>query len=304
MHTGSSRLKADLTLLLAAFVWGSGFVAQRYAAARIDTFTFNGWRFLIAALIIFTATRLMRRGKNSARHAATPRWQVPWMVLAGALLFAAAGLQQAGLATTSISNASFITGLYVVLVPVILSLIWRQQISWFTWGAVGFSVIGVMLLSLQGEMKLSSGDALELASAVMWSLQIILVGWLSSKGADVLRFSITQFATCGVLNLAFAAALHGSGALAIQTTWLAILYSALFPIAMGFTLQISGQRHAPPADASLIMSSEAVFGTLFGFMILGEVLTPQQIGGCLLILAAMVLAQLKPGKALDMDAVS
>ena len=296
-----TRIKADLTLLLAAFVWGSGFVAQRYAAARIDTFTFNGWRFLIAALIIFVVTRIVKREKPQAQRAPVPRQQIPWMILAGALLFSASGLQQAGLATTTISNASFITGLYVVLVPLILSFVWRERISRLTWGAVAFAVAGVMLLSLQGELRLASGDALELASAVMWSLQIILVGWLSSRGADVLHFSIVQFATCGALNLGLAAVLHGDGALAVQSTWAAIVYSAFFPIAMGFSLQIAGQRHAPPVDASLIMSSEAVFGTLFGYMLLGETLVPQQLGGCALIMAAMVLAQVKPGKAIGLE---
>ena len=298
------RLKADLTLLLAAFVWGSGFVAQRYAATRIDTFSFNGWRFLIAALLIYAVTRVLKHGKNGRQSAPIPRSQIPWMILAGTLLFSAAGLQQAGLATTTISNASFFTGLYVVLVPLILSLVWRHAISRFTWAAVGFALIGVMLLSLQGEIKLVTGDALELASAVMWSLQIILVGWLASKGTDVLRFSIVQFATCGALNLALAAGLHGSGVFALQSTWPAVVYSALFPIAMGFSLQIAGQRHAPPVDASLIMSTEAVFGTMFGYFILGELLTPQQFFGCALIMAAMVLAQIKPGKALDLEPIS
>lgn len=313
MNSSATRLKADLILLLAAFVWGSGFVAQRYAAFQIDTFTFNGWRFLIGAVVIFAVTTILNRRNPGSRRAPVPRWQIPWMILAGALLFAAAGLQQAGLATTTISNASFITGLYVVLVPVIISLVWRQQVSWQTWAAVVLSVFGVMLLSLQSELRIVSGDALEMASAVMWSLQIILVGWLSKQGADVLHFSIVEFATCGVLNLGVAAVLHGglpggeallSGTPEMNMTILAIVYSALFPIAMGFSLQIAGQRHAPTTDASLIMSSEAVFGTLFGFMILGEALTPQQIAGCIVIMAAIVLAQIRTSKPLETGAVS
>lgn len=297
------RLKADLILLAAAFVWGSGFVAQRYAALRMSTFSFNGWRFLIAALVIFLFTSMYQR-KNSGPAPQIDRKQMSWMMLAGALLFLASGLQQAGLATTSIGNASFITGLYVVLVPLILSLIWRHQVPWLSWVAVGLSVIGVMLLSLQGELRVSSGDALELAGAVMWAFQIILVGWLAGRGANVLQFSIIQFATCGVLNLALAVVLDPAGVLALEETWAAVLYSALFPIAMGFSLQILGQRHAPPVDASIIMSTEAVFGTLFGFFFLGELLNPQQILGCVLIMAAMVMAQLRPGEALKLDAAS
>lgn len=297
------RLKSDLILLAAAFVWGSGFVPQRFAALRMSTFSFNGWRFLIAALVIFLFTSLYHR-KNLSPAPRMERKQLLWMILAGALLFAASGLQQAGMATTTIGNASFITGLYVVLVPLILSLIWRHQVSWLTWLAVGLSVVGVMLLSLQGELRVSSGDALELAGAVMWAFQIILVGWLAGRGANVLQFSIIQFATCGVLNLGLAFMLDPQGVMALGETWTAVLYSALFPIAMGFSLQILGQRHAPPVDASLIMSTEAVFGTLFGFFFLGELLNLQQLAGCVLIMAAMVMAQLRPGASLNLDAAS
>jgi len=294
------RWKSDLILLAAAFVWGSGFVAQRFAALRMSTFAFNGWRFLIAALVIFLFTTLTHR-KNMGAASRIDRKQIPWMILAGALLFLASGLQQAGLATTSIGNASFITGLYVVLVPLILSLIWRHQVSWLSWVAVGLSVIGVMLLSLQGELRFSSGDVLELAGALMWAFQIILVGWLAGRGVNVLQFSIIQFATCGFLNLVLAVGLDPNGVMALEETWQAVVYSALFPIAMGFSLQIMGQRHAPPVDASIIMSTEAVFGTLFGFFFLGELLNFQQLMGCALIMAAMIMAQLRSPDTLNLD---
>lgn len=303
------RLKSDLLLLFAAFVWGSGFVAQRMAATQISTFAFNGWRFLIAALVIYATTRILNRRDASkgitGGLSGTPRLdrkQILWMILAGTLLFSGAGLQQAGLATTTIGNASFITGLYVVLVPLILALIWRQQVSLFSWLAVGLSVIGVMLLSLQGELKLAPGDALELAGALMWAFQIILVGWLSSKGVNVLLFSIIQFATCGTLNLLLAVATDPQFFAALEGTWTMVLYSALFPIALGFSLQIAGQRYAPTVDASIIMSTEAVFGTFFGYLFLGELLDFRQLIGCALILAAMILAQLRPSRPLNLDA--
>lgn len=300
------RLKSDLLLLFAAFVWGSGFVAQRIAAVQISTFAFNGWRFLIAALVIYAVTHFLnRKGKSQDEENVSPRIdrkQTLWMILAGTLLFSGAGLQQAGLATTTIGNASFITGLYVVLVPLILALIWRQQVSWFSWLAVGLSVAGVMLLSLQGELKLAPGDVLELCGAVMWALQIILVGWLAGKGVNVLTFSIIQFATCGTLNLLLAAGTDPHFFTALGATWQTVLYSALFPIALGFSLQIAGQRHAPAVDASIIMSTEAVFGTLFGYLFLGELLDARQLFGCVLILVAMILAQLKPNESLNLDA--
>lgn len=215
------------------------------------------------------------------------------MILAGILLFAGAGLQQAGLVTTTISNASFITGLYVVLVPLILLVVLRQRVAWLSWVAVGLAAAGVTLLSLKGELRLAPGDALELIGAFLWALHVILVGWLARQGVDVLAFSAIQFFTCGLLNLALALGIEPGGAGALLAAWPVVVYSALIPIGMGFTLQIAGQKHAPPVDAAIILSMEAVFGTLFGYLFLHELLAPQQLAGCGLILAAMILAQVK-----------
>ncbi len=289
------RWKSDLILLFVAAIWGSGFVAQRLAAQAMSTFYFNGGRFLIAALLLYALLRLQRKPKIEAR-ALSNRRLMPWMAVAGVLLFAASGLQQAGLATTSIGNASFITGMYVVLVPIILSVFWNQRVTWQSWLAVGLSVLGIMLLSLQAQLRLSPGDMLELIGAVTWALHVILVGRLAGLGADVLTFSAIQFAICGVLNLALALGLDPTGTAHLISTWPAVLYSAVVPIGLGFTLQITGQRNAPTVDAAILLSMEAVFGTLFGFLFLGESLTPQQMFGCGLILAAIILSQIRPLK--------
>ncbi len=283
------RWKADFALLSAAMLWGTGFVVQRLAAAQISTFYFNGGRFLLAALIILLVAGF-RRGENQR----VTRAQVPWMILAGSLMFAGAGFQQAGLATTTVGNASFITGLYVVLVPLILSLVWKKRVAWLSWLAVLLAVVGVMLLSLQGSLRLAPGDALELAGAVMWALHIILVGRLAGQGANVLWFSVIQFATCGLLSLALALALDPQNAASLVASWQVVVYSAVLPIGLGFSLQIVGQKHAPAVDAAIIMSTEAVFATLFGYLFLNELLTARQLSGCALILVAMILAQVRP----------
>ncbi len=293
------RWKSDLTLLLVAAVWGTGFVAQRLATTQLSTLYYNAGRFLVAALAVFILARLQNPGSGSGpRRVFAPPYtrRLPWMALAGLLLFAAAGLQQAGLMTTSIGNASFITGLYVVLVPLILRVVWRQRVSWLSWAAVGVAVLGVMLLSLQGALRLSPGDLLELAGALVWAMHIILVGRLAGQGVNVLALSAVQFVTCGALNLAFALALEPQGLGSLAAAWPVVLYSALLPIGLGFTLQIAGQKHAPPVDAAIILSMEAVFATLFGFLFLQEILTSQQLFGCVLILAAMILSQLKGGE--------
>lgn len=286
----TTRWKSDLILLFVAAVWGSGFVAQRLAAASLGAFYFNGGRFLLAALLLLPLTRFKWRGESN---------RLPWMTAAGVLLFAAAGLQQAGLATTTIGNASFITGLYVVLVPLLMFLIWRRRISWLSLFATLVAAIGVGLLSLQGEFRLTPGDMLELMGAVLWACHVILVGRLADQGIDVLWFAVIQFAVCGALSMLLALVLDPPGAAAMSGSGLAILYSAVIPIGIGFTLQAVGQKGAPAVDAAIILSMEAVFGTLFGYLFLQELLSARQLLGCMLILVAMILAQFRQPPAFE-----
>ncbi len=275
------RWKADLTLLLVAVVWGSGFVAQRTAARTLSAFYFNGARFILASLLLLGLTRFQWR---------LPR-QAWWKVaVVGVLLFGGADLQQAGLATTTVGNASFITGLYVVLVPIILSLAVKQKVNWLTWAASLMAVVGIGLLSLNSGFRLSPGDSLELAGAFLWALHVILVGRFSRE-MDVMTLSIGQFVVCGLLNLGLALVSNPQGVSGFITAWPAVLYSGLLPISLGFTLQVAGQRYAPPADAAIILSLEAVFGALFGYLLLHEELGVQKLLGCALMLAAMILSQ-------------
>ena len=277
------RLKSDLTLLFVAAVWGSGFVAQRFAATRMSAFYFNGGRFLLGVLILLVLTRFRFKFE---------RKMLLWAGLAGVLLFAASWLQQAGLATTTIGNASFITGLYVVLVPVFLSLFWKERPSWLAWVSVVLAAAGVMLLSLQDHLKIAPGDALELAGAVMWALHVILISKVSGR-FDSVRFTIGQFMVCGLLSMGFALTSDLGGVAALRDTWVSVLYSAIFPISMGFTLQVVGQKGAPAVDAAIILSMEAVFGGLFGYLFFQELMNPQQLAGCALIMAAIILTQIK-----------
>ena len=284
------RLKADLTLVLVAAIWGSGFIAQRLATTQLSTNYFNGGRFLLGSMVLLVIA-LIRDGKPKVTRA-----ELPWMILAGGLLFAAAWLQQTGLITTTVSNASFITGMYVVLVPLMLLIVWKKRVSWFSWLTVFMAAAGVMLLSLQGEFRLARGDALELMGAVLWALHVIVIGRLAGQGADVLWFSITQFGVCGLLNLLPALAVDPQGVGNLFASWPVVVYAGLVPTAIGYTLQVAGQKHAPPVDAAIILSLEAVFGTLFGYLFLQELLSPRQLFGCALMLAAMILAQVRPSE--------
>jgi drug/metabolite transporter (DMT)-like permease len=277
------RLKADLLLLLTAIIWGSGFISQRVAAQYVSPFFFNGSRFLLAALLLLPISHLYRK---------LDREMLRWSLLGGALLFLAATPQQAGLRWTTAANAGFITSLYVVLVPLILLVFWRQKLSWITWVSAIIAVIGVKMLSSPGAMRLSPGDGLILASAVLWAVHVIVVGKAALR-LDLLAFSNGQFIVCALFNLLASLFFDLPTAAALDAAWLAILYAGVFPVAVGFTLQVVGQKHAPAADAALILSLESVSAAVFGFFLLGEGLAMAQVIGCGLILLAIVLVQLK-----------
>ena len=288
VHRGQ-RLKADLTLLVVAAAWGSAFVVCRLAAAQTGSFLYNGARFLLGVLTLLPFVGARWRGFT--------RVEVWGGARAGALLFAASGLQQMGLQFTTAGKAGFITGLYVVLVPLFLALVWRQWPPWSTWAASLLAAMGLFLLSAVEQLALAPGDGLELVGTVFWALHVILIGRLASR-VDVLRLALMQYLVCGLLSLATGLMFELSTAPGLASAWWAILYTGVFSVGLGYTLQVVGLRHAPATDASIILSGEAVFAALAGWLVLGERLALWQLLGCGLLLAGMILAQAStPGKS-------
>ena len=279
------RLKADLTLLLVTVFWGSAFAVMRHAAGHGTVFLLNGLRFLLGAVLLLPFVRL---------KGAYDRGNLPAVGMAALALYAAVGLQQAGLATTTAGNGGFITSLYVVIVPLLLWAFWRERPSAWTGFAVLLAIGGAFLLSTGGSLRFRPGDLLILAGSFFWALHVIVVA--KSQGRiSALPFAFGQFALCGALNLITAAFTERPSAADMLFVLPAILFTAVFSIALGFTLQIIAQKHTPPNDAALILSLEAVFAALFGRLFLYELLQPIQIAGCLLILAAVALVQIRNG---------
>jgi drug/metabolite transporter (DMT)-like permease len=282
------RIKADLTLLTVSLIWGSAFVVQRIAALEVGVFIFNGLRFLLAALVLLPFARLgVLRRKDSPGARGATRWGV---VLTGMALFCGSAFQQAGLQYTTAGNAGFITGLYVVLIPLFMALGWRQRPRPVILLAALLAAAGLFLLSTGGEMRLSLGDALVLVSAVFWALHVILVGQLVGS-VDVMPLAIGQYVVCGIANLASGLVLEPGGFSNLAGSWWVVVYTGVISVGLGYTLQVVGQRVAPPADAAIILSMEAVFAAFSGWLFLGEMLTPSQLLGCGIILGGMLLAQ-------------
>ena len=278
------RLKADLTLFIISIIWGSAFVAQRVAGQLGSVYLFNGFRYLLAALVVFLFVRRIRL-------MSIPRTQYKWMGVAGFLLFVASALQQAGMLYTTAGNAGFITSLYVVLIPVLLFLFWRERPHWLMVVAFILAGIGAFLLSTGGRFEVRTGDMLELVGALFWAVHVIVLGKFASK-FEPMSFSVGQLFVCGILNLVTGLLLEPMIQVNGQIL-LAIAYTALFSLGLCYTLQVWAQRHTPPADAAILLSLESVFAVLSGWLLLDESLAAMQIVGCALIFVAVLLSQFK-----------
>jgi drug/metabolite transporter (DMT)-like permease len=277
------RLKADLLMIFVAAIWGAGFVAQRAGSQYVGYFIFGAARYILGFLVVLPFVRKFN----------IPRNLLPWTILTGVVLFLGSALQQAGITSTTAGNAAFITGLYVVLVPILMAVFTKKPAPVVTWISALMAVIGTLFLSTGGAIALASGDALELAGAFMWALHLILVSKFSPK-INTMQFALIQFFVAGVLNLLFGLIFEYQTIGGLSQAWIAIVYAGAVSTAIGFTGQVWGQRHAPAVDAALILSMEAVFAAISGYLFLFERFSPVQILGCGLIFSAVILSQLWP----------
>jgi drug/metabolite transporter (DMT)-like permease len=280
------RIKADLQLLLVTVIWGSGFAVMRLAAGHHTIFLLSGSRFLLGGLLLLPLTKL--RG-------AFNRSNLVFVALAGFALYAATAFQQAGLVTTTAGNAGFITSLYMVIVPLVLWIFWRERPSPLMGFAIPLAIVGGFLLSTGGSFQVRFGDVLMFAGSFFWAIHVIVVAKAQGRIAP-LPFALGQFVFCGVLNLVTGALIEHPSQADMLFVLPAVLYTGVFSIALGFTFQMIAQKHTPPNDTALILSLEAVFAALFGWLLLHEMLLPVQLVGCALILIAVLLVQVKNGK--------
>jgi len=279
----SERLQADLSLLLVAVIWGSAFVAQRLGMAEVGPFAFNAARFAVGGLTLIPVLgrkRLRLPSRDELRSGA----------LLGVLLFAAATLQQIGLIWTTAGKAGFITGLYVVIVPLLLALVWGEWAGWTSWLGAGLGTAGLFLLSVERGLQLAPGDGWVIGSALMWALHVVAIGRVAPE-RDPLRLAFLQYAICALLSLPAALVLEPGSWGGLLLVIPAILYAGVLSIGLGYTTQVIAQRHTTPTHAAIILSTESVFAALAGWLVLGESLSGEQLLGCGLMLAGMLLAQ-------------
>ena len=287
----SQALRADVLMLITAMIWGTAFVAQRIGMDNIGPFLFTGLRFALGALALLPL--VIWRGRHEARY--EPFLQKGVLLggfAMGLALTIGINLQQVGLLFTSVTNSGFITGLYVIVVP-LLGLVVGNRTGLGTWLGAILAVVGMALLSIGEDFQVASGDWLQLAGAFIWGIHVLLVGFFVSRH-DAIRLAFLQFATCAVVSLMLAAAFETT---TLQAVWLAapaLVYGGLFAVAVGYTLQVVAQKHAIASHAAIILSLEAVFAAIAGALILGESLSLRGYLGCAMMFAGMLIAQLWP----------
>ncbi len=280
-------LRADLLMLLIALIWGTTFVAQRMSIDSVGPFFYSASRFLLGALVLLPLAYFRGKGENGPSK---NLWRDG--ALLGLIIAVGINLQQVGLQFTTIANAGFITGLYVVIVPII-GLFLRHKMHTATWLGVFLAVLGMYFLSVQGDFTVLKGDWFQLIGAIAWSAHVLLLSVLSQRH-DPIRLSIVQFFVCGVVCLLLSMIFENTSDQNIVQAVPAILYGGLLSVGLGYTLQVFAQRNAIPSHAAIIFSMESVFAALAAWLILGETISIRAILGCVLMLTGMLIAQLVP----------
>lgn len=274
-------------MTLAAFIWGTTFVAQSAGMRYIGPVTFIAVRSLIAAAALYLCALLLRRG-GYGRPVASRKRQLLAGLACGAALFLSTLCQQIGMVTTTAGKAGFITSLYIIIVPV-LRFFMRKRVPPVIWLCVLIATAGTYLLSVTESLTVSRGDFFVLLCAVFFSGHILIVDAVS-RDTDPVMLCCMQFAVCAALGIPAMFAFERPHIAGLLAAAVPILYSAVLSGGVAYTIQIIAQRYVEPAKASLMMCLESVFALLAGWVVLGERLSAREAAGCLLVFAAMLLS--------------
>lgn len=305
------KAKNGLMLVLTAFIWGTAFVAQSVGMDYLGPFTFNGVRSLIGGVALLPCIWILQRvnGGSQRREAevevkhANPTSHVNQVnesrekktlmiggIACGLLLFAASSFQQLGIQYSTAGKAGFITACYIIVVPV-LGIFLKKKIGWKVWLAVVTALIGLYFLCITETFTIGKGDILLFICALIFSLHIMVIDYFSPK-VDGVKMSCIQFFVCGIASLPPMFLLETPKVGHMLEGWLPLLYAGVLSCGVAYTLQIIGQKNVNPAIASLILSLESCFSVLAGWIVLGERLSIRESVGCVLMFAAIILAQL------------
>lgn len=290
-------------LLLTALVWGVAFVAQSVGMNYIQPFTFNAARSLLGGVVLIPCIYLLNKGKSAAETDCQARkgdtkTLLIGGILCGIALCAGSSLQQIGIAMysadTNVGKAGFLTALYIIIVP-LFGIFMKKKVGLSVWGGVLLALVGFYFLCVREGFAIEKADLIVLAGSVAFSFHILIIDYFTAR-AEGVKLSCIQFFTCGLICLCFMFLFEQPDPAAVWAARIPVLYAGVMSCGVGYTLQIIGQKNMNPTIASLLLSLESVFSALAGWVILKQGLNAREIVGCLLVFAAIILAQLPSGR--------
>ena len=287
-----SHTKANILMLIASLIWGTAFVSQTTGMGAIGPFTFSFARFFFAFLTVIPFAFILE--KENFSKILNDKNKFYLCIATGCFLFGGMGLQQYALQKSLISNAAFLSTLYVPFVAIISRFVIKKKVHWIIWIAILLCLYGSYLLSSDQEIEIQQSDSLLFIAAFFFALHIICIDIFIKKLNSPFVFGSIQYFIVFILSVFFAFILEDPKLNNMRIEWFEILYTGIFSAGVGYTLQIIAQHKANPAPAAIILSMESVFAAIAGWIILNQVLDGQKILGCLAIFVGVIIVQLIP----------
>ena len=278
-------------LLAASFFWGTTFVAQILGMEGLGPYTYAAARFALGVLFIGALWFLYRDKRAEQRRAGTFRSGFRAGIPVGLAMFVGVTLQQVALLYTTAGKTAFITTVYIVLVPLAAVLL-GQRVRAVQWGGAVLAFAGVYFLSAHGETTINTGDLLVLVCSFFWMAQILLIDRYA-RAVDAIELCFMQMIVCTIGSAVLAAIYESFAWSDIWSAAVPILYAGLFSCGVAYTCQILGQAYVEPTQAAILMSTEAIFAAVAGWIVLGETMSGVQLLGCALLLGGALMAQVR-----------
>ncbi len=288
------NFKGSIMLLITSIIWGTAFVAQSEGMNYVEPFTYNAMRTLLGGVVLIPVMILFRfsdKRNGKEKSSCSLKNTIIGGICCGIALFIASSFQQAGIAHTTAGKAGFVTALYIVIVPMI-GIFLHKKMPLRMWLFIAIALAGFWLLCIKQDIGISSGDLLVFFGAIFFAVHITVIDCFNQKNTDGVLMSCIQFFTAGLLMLICMFIFEKPTIPNIMGAGGTILYAGILSCGVAYTLQILGQKHTNPTLATMLMSLESVFAALSGWLILGEKLSIKEFIGCILIFAAVILAQL------------
>lgn len=285
------RRKNACMLFLTAFIWGTAFVAQSVGMDYLGPFGFNGIRSLIGGVALLPCIYILGKiNKRTAGEEGSTKTLIAGGLCCGLALFAASSMQQIGIQYTTAGKAGFVTAFYIVLVPV-LGMFLGKKTGWKVWLAVAMALVGLYFLCITESFSVGRGDIYVFIGSLLFAVHILIIDYFAPR-TDGVKMSCIQFFVAGILSMFPMAAFETTTVEGALRSWGPLLYAGVLSCGVAYTLQIIGQKNMNPTVASLILSLESCISVLAGWVILGERLSVREGLGCVLMFAAIILAQL------------